>query len=70
MGVKCQINVLAKNRITLSNRWSTIKDALSFLNFFEVDKKKDVLIQQTDAMGCSNSIHEQKYTPEMIVQRF
>ena len=70
MGVKCQISVLAKNRITLSTRWSTIKEALSSLNSFEIDKKKDVLIQQTDAMSCSNSIYEQRYTSEMIVQGF
>ena len=27
-------------------------------------------MQQTDAMSRSNLIHEQKYTPEMIVQGF
>ena len=68
MGVKCQISVLTKNRTTLCKRWSTIEEALSFLNSFEIDKKKDVLIQQIDAMSRSNSIHEQKYAPEMILQ--
>ena len=38
------------------------------MNSFEIDKKKDVLIQQIDVMSCSNSIHEQKYAPEMIVR--
>ena len=40
MGVKCQISVLTKNRITLCNRWSTIEESLRFLNSFEIDKKK------------------------------
>ena len=40
------------------------------MDSFEADKKKDVLMQQTDAMSSSNSIHEQRYTPKMIVQRF
>ena len=46
MGVKCQISVLIKNRITLCNRWSTFEEALRFLDSFEIDKKKDVLMQQ------------------------
>ena len=70
MGVKCKVSVLTKNSITLCNRWSTIEEALRFLDSFEADKKKDVLMQQTDAMSSSNSIHEQRYTPKMIVQRF
>ena len=70
MGVKCHISVLTKNRMTLSNRWSTIEEALRFLDSFEIDEKKYVLIQQTDAMRCSNSIHEQKYTPEIIMRGF
>ena len=70
MGVKCQISVLTKNRITFCNGWSTIEEALRFLDSFETDKKKDVLIQQIDAMSCSNSIHKQKYTPKMIVRGF
>ena len=70
MGVKCQISVLTKTRITFCNGWSTIEEALRFLDSFETDKKKDVLIQQIDAMSCSNSIHKQKYTPEMIVRGF
>ena len=57
IGVKCQINVLTKNRITLCNRWSTIEETLMILDSFEIDKKKDVLIQQTDAMSRSNSLH-------------
>ena len=56
--------------MTLSNRWSTIEEALRFLDSFEIDEKKYVLIQQTDAMRCSNSIHEQKYTPEIIMRGF
>ena len=40
MGVKCQISALAKNRITLCNRRSTIEEALRFLDSFETDKKK------------------------------
>ena len=68
MGVKCQISVITKNRITLCNRWSTIEEALRFLDSFEIDKKKDVLIQQIDAMSRSSSVHEQKDTPEMIVR--
>ena len=70
MGVKCKISVLTKNRITLCNRWSTTEEALRFLNSLEIDEKKDVLMQQTDVMSRSNSIHEQKYTPEMIVRGF
>ena len=70
MGVKCQISVLTKNCITLCNRWSATGEALRFLNSFEIDKKEDVLIQQIDVMSCSNSIHEQKYIPEMIVRGF
>ena len=27
-------------------------------------------MQQTDAMSCSDLIHERKYTPEMIVRGF
>ena len=56
--------------MTLSNRWSTIEEALRFLDSFEIDEKKYVLIQQTDAMSCSNSIHEQKYTPQIIMRGF
>ena len=70
MVVKCQINVLTKTRITLCNRWSTIDEALRFFDSCEIDKKKDVLMQQTDAMSRSNSMHEQKYTPEVLVQGF
>ena len=40
------------------------------MDSFEIDKKKDVLIQQTDAMSRSSSIHEQKHTPEMIVRTY
>ena len=68
MEVKYQISVLTKNGITLCNRQSTIEEALRFLDSFEIDKKKDVLIQQIDAMSRSSSIHEQKHTPEMIVR--
>ena len=70
MGVKCQISVLTKNHINLCNRWSTIEEVLRFFGYFEIDKKKDVLKQQSYAMSYSNSIHEQKYTPEMIVRGF
>ena len=70
MGIKSKISVLKRNRITLCNRWSTIEEALRLLNSFEIYKEKDVLMKQTDAMSRSNSIHEQKYTPEMIVQGF
>ena len=70
MGVKCHISVLTKNRITLSNRRSTIEEALRFLDSFQIDEKKYVLIQQTDAMRRSNSVYEQKYTPEIIMRGF
>ena len=46
MGVKCQISVLTKNSIALCNTWSTIEEALRFLDSFEIEKKKDVLMQQ------------------------
>ena len=58
MGVTCKISVLTKNGITLCNRWSTIEETLRFLDSFEADKKKDVLMQQNDTMSCLNSIHE------------
>ena len=70
MVVKCQINVLTKTRITLCNWWSSTGEALRFLDSFEIDKKKDILMQQTNAMSRSNSMHEQKYTPDILVQGF
>ena len=56
--------------ILLCNRRSTIEETLLLLDSFEIDKKEGDLMQQTDAMSRSNLIHEQKYTPEMIVQGF
>ena len=70
MGVKCKNRVLTRNRITLYNISSTIEEAVRFLDSFETDKKKDVLMQQTDAMSRSNLVHEQKQTPQMIVRGF
>ena len=70
MGIKRQVSVLTKKRITLCNRWSTSEKALQFLNSSETGKKKDTLMQHTDAMRRSSSIPEQKYTPEVIARRF
>ena len=56
--VKWQISALTKNCITLCNRWSTIEKILRFLNSLEIDKKKDVLMQQIDAISRLNSIHK------------
>ena len=47
-----------------------LEEALRFLDSLKTDKKKDVLMQQINAMNRSNSINELKYTPEMIVQGF
>ena len=70
MAVTCQFSVLTKNRVTIyviaGHNWS----ALRFLNFFKIDKKKDVLMQQTDSMSRSDLIHELKYTLEMIVRGY
>ena len=52
------------------NRWPTIEEILRFLDFFEIDNKKNVLMQQIDVISRSISIYEQKYSPEKIVQRF
>ena len=46
MGVTCKISVLTKNDITLCNRWSTIEETSRFLDSFEADKKKDVLMNK------------------------
>ena len=48
MRVKCQIGFLAKKPLTLCNRWSTIEEPLRFLDSFETDKKKDVLMEKID----------------------
>ena len=48
MRVKCQISFLAKKPLTLCNRWSTIEEPLRFLDSFETDKKKDVLMEKID----------------------
>ena len=45
---------MTKNHIHLCNRCSTIEDVLRFLDSFEIDQKKDVLMQQTDALSRSN----------------
>ena len=72
MGVKCLISTLIRNRIFLCNKWSTIGEILRYLNCMDNDNKKDVLVQQIDAMSRlnSNNVHEKKYSPEMIVRGF
>ena len=70
MAVTCEFSILTKIRVTIyviaGHNWSTLR----FLNFFKIDKKKDVLMQQTDSISRSDLIHEQKYTPEMIVRGY
>lgn len=70
MGVRCYIKTLTKNHITLCNKWSTIQEILRFLDSFEIDSKKHVLMQQVGAMSHGTSFGGQKYTPEMIVRGF
>ena len=72
MGINCPISTLVRNRIFLCNKWSTIGEVLRYLNCMDTDNKKDVLMQQIDAMSRlnSNNVHEQKYSPEMIVRGF
>ena len=55
-GIKCTIN------------WSTIQEAIRYLNAMEIDNKKDVLRQQMNSMKAC--VGEKKYELNTIIRTF
>ena len=69
LGVRCYINSLSKNRITIIDRWSTLEEAVRFLNCKECNNKMSVTKDQVEAM-CSAPVGNKVYNPEIIIRAF
>ena len=66
-GIKCTINPLSRNRIHTLKKWSTIQEAIRYLNAMEIDNKKDVLRQQMNSMKAC-CVGEKKYELNTIIR--
>ena len=67
--IKCTINTLSRNRIHTLKKWSTIQEAIRYLNAMEIDNKKDVLRQQMNSMKAC-CVGEKKYELNTIIRAF
>ena len=68
-GIKCTIKPLSSNRIHILQKWSTVEEAIRFLDMIEINNKKDVLHQQMVSMK-STCVGEKKYNLESIIRAF
>ena len=67
--LKFDVNSLSKNQINTVHRWSTLEEAIRFLNFKELNNKVAVMIEQMAAMSATPACTK-NYDADIIVRAF